>query len=217
MNPRGIVSMTAQPHLGKEEVMIRRYFLLFIGFILLIAVAAPPVQAWEREDDHHHGWRNKEVRVDLRIAGAFFTGFAQLPIPGNGVFLFHTEAKGSPGNATIFGINQGPGTGSMPAGDLAGCFDGADLKLIPIPDAEQNENSLAATFEDLSVLNMAVDETRREEAFNCIRNSDSRFDFVVPIKFVGGFGRFEGATGDGILRGQSMRSEEHTSELQSLS
>ena len=60
-----------------------------------------------------------------------------------------------------------------------------------------------ATFKDLSVLNMAFDETRVEEAFNCIRFSDSRFDFVVPIKFVGGFGRFEGAVGEGIIRGQS--------------
>lgn len=209
MNPRGIVSMTAQPHLGKEEVMIRRYFLLFIGFILLIAVAAPPVQAWEREDDHHHGWRNKEVRVDLRIAGAFFTGFAQLPIPGNGVFLFHTEAKGKPGDATIFGINQGPGTGNLqpvPVGDFEGCFEGANLVQFPNPDpnATQNENSLVATFEDLSVLNMAKDVTRLGEAFNCIGFVPPRFDFVVPIIFVGGFGRFEGATGEGILRGQSM-------------
>jgi hypothetical protein len=173
--------------------MIKRNFLLFIGFILLIAVAGPPVQAGE-----------KKVRVNWRWAGTFFE-VAQADSP-DAALIFHTEAKGPPGSATISGVNQGPGTGNIPAADLAGCFDGADIKLIPIldPAVEQNENSLAATFKDLSVLNMALDETRLEEAFNCIRFSDSRFDFVVPIKFTGGFGRFEGATGEGIIRGQSM-------------
>lgn len=183
--------------------MIKRYFLLLIGFILFIAVAGPPVQAWVKYGDHHHRHRNKKVRVDWRIAGAFYNRLAQVG-DNNAVFLFHTEAKGKPGDATIVGINQGPGTGMMPAADLLGCFEGADLKLVAIPGEQQNENSLAATFEDLSVLNMVYDETRVEEAFNCIRFSDSRFDFVVPIKFVGGFGRFEGATGEGIIRGQSI-------------
>ncbi|MDH3384131.1 MAG: hypothetical protein OEM42_08740, partial [Deltaproteobacteria bacterium] len=57
--------------------MIKRYFLLFIGFILLVAMAAPPVQAggWK---GHHHHRRDKEVRVDLRVAGAFYNGLAQV-------------------------------------------------------------------------------------------------------------------------------------------
>jgi len=188
--------------------MIKRYFLLFIGFILLVAVAGPPVQAGEKEGDHHHRWRDKEVRVDLRIAGAFYNGLAQLLNPAEGVFLFHTEAKGKPGDATIVGVNQGPGGGIketfITGMDDPDCFNGADLKQTPILGAPQNENSLVATFEDLSILNITKDEERLDEAFNCIRFSDSRFDFVVPIKFVGGFGRFEGATGEGIIRGQSM-------------
>jgi hypothetical protein len=186
--------------------MVKRNFLLFIGFILLVAVAGPPVQAG---GDHHHRWRDKEVRVDLRVAGAFYNGLAQLPNPDEGVFLFHTEAKGKPGSATIVGVNQGPGTGNLPpvlVGDFEGCFEGANLVQFPDldPNATQNENSLVATFEDLSVLNMAKDVTRLGEAFNCIGFFPPRFDFVVPIIFVGGFGRFEGATGTGIATGQSM-------------
>jgi len=188
--------------------MIKRYFLLIIGFILLVAVAGPPVHAWEKEGDHHHRWRNNEVRLDLRIAGAFYNGLAQLPNPEAGVFLFHTEAKGKPGDATIVGVNQGPGGGTkdtfITGMDDPDCFEGADLKQTPIRGDPQNENSLVATFEDLSVLNMAKDEDRLDEAFNCIRFFPFRFDFVVPIKFVGGFGRFEGATGTGIATGQSM-------------
>jgi hypothetical protein len=83
------------------------------------------------------------------------------------VFLFHTEVKGKPGSATIVGVNQGPGGGSQPPifitglpTDETGCFEGADLKVIPNLDAPQNENSLVATFKDLSVLNMARDDTR---------------------------------------------------------
>ena len=181
--------------------MTKRYFLLFVGLILFVAVAASPVQAGGWEGDHHR-WRDKEVRVNWRFAGAFYNGVAQAD-SDDPMFLWHTEVIGSPGTATIVGINQGPGTGMAPAADFAGCFDGADLKLVAIPGAPQNENSLAATFKDLSVLNMAYDETRSEEAFNCIRFSDSRFDFVVPIRFVGGFGRFEGSTGEAIIRGQS--------------
>jgi|GEM_PF-4322723 len=182
--------------------MIKRYFLLLIGFILLVAVAAPPVQAGGRGGHHHHR-RHKEVRIDWQVAGAFYNGLAQLPNPDNGVFLFHTEAKGKPGRATIVGVNQG-GSGSINPLNLDGCFVDADLKQIPV--SPPGENSLVATFEDLSVLNMAadLDGDRLDEAFNCIRFNPFRFDFVVPIKFVGGFGRFEGATGEGIIRGQSM-------------
>lgn len=173
--------------------MMRRYSPLFIGLVLLVAVAAPPAQA------------GQGMQVNWQAAGAFFNGFAQANSE-NPMFLFQVVAKGSPGSATILGINQGPNTGTMPDpfGDLTGCFDGADLKLVPVPGGQLNENSLAATFNDLSVLNMVLDETRADEAFNCVRFSDSRFDFVVPIRFAGGFGRFEGATGEGIIRGQSI-------------
>lgn len=170
--------------------MSSRSFPVLICLVLLIAVAVPAVHA-------------KEIEVKWETAGSFFNGFAQAN-SDNPLFLFQVMAKGSPGSATILGINQGPNTGTMPAGDLEGCFEGADLKLVPIPGGQLNENSLAATFNDLSVLNMILDETRTDEAYNCLRFSDSRFDFVVPIKFVGGFGRFEGAAGEGIIRGQSI-------------
>lgn len=171
--------------------MIKRKFILFVGFILLIAVTGPSVQAGE-----------KEVRVDLRFAGAAFGGLAQ-DGSDDAATLIHVQAKGSPGPATIFGVNQGPGANNMPAGNTVGCFDDAFLKLIPIPGAARNENSVAVTFEDLSVLNMAFDNDvfRLAELFLCI--GVNRVDGVVPIKFTGGFGRFEGATGEGVLTFQS--------------
>ncbi len=191
--------------------MIKRYFLLFNGFILLVAVASPTVHAWEKYGDHHHRRRNKEVRVNWRFAGAFYNGVVQAD-SDDPMFLFHTEVKGSPGPATIVGINQGPGDGveTIPVTDDPDCFEGANFKQIPISQGPPlNENSLVATFEDLSVLNMALDETRRAEAFNCLSVilpsfEVTRFDFVIPINFVGGFGRFDGATGEGIIKGQSM-------------
>ena len=62
---------------------------------------------------------------------------------------------------------------------------------------------MVATFKDLSVLNMARDETRLGEDFVCIRFFPFRFDAVVSIKFTGGFGRFEGASGEGTVRLES--------------
>lgn len=171
--------------------MFRKSFLLLIGLVLLFAVAAPAVHA------------ERGIRVNWRVAGSFFNGFAQADSP-NPLFLFQVMATGPPGSAIILGINQGPSTGTAPAADLEGCFEGANLKLVSVEGGQLNENSLAATFNDLSVLNMVLDETRPEEVLNCLRFSDGRFDYVVPIKFVGGFGRFEGATGEGIIRGQSI-------------
>ena len=83
---------------------------------------------------------------------------------------------------------------------MEGCFEGANLKLIP---TQLNENSMVATFKDLSILNMARDETRLGEDFVCIRFFPFRFDAVVSIKFTGGFGRFEGASGEGTVRLES--------------
>lgn len=182
--------------------MLKRIILLFIGSILLTAVAGPGVQAGDDDDD------DDQVTVDWQFAGAFFNGFAQPFGNPDPAFLFHVEAKGEPGSATILGVNQGPGTGTTPAGNTAGCFEGANLKLIPIPGAEPNENSLAATFKDLSVLNMARDEDALEEGFLCLSfdedGNTTRFDAVVPIRFTGGFGDFEGATGEGLITLQSM-------------
>lgn len=47
--------------------MIKRYFLPFIGFILLIALASPQVQA-----------EKKEVRVNWRFAGTFITNILEI-------------------------------------------------------------------------------------------------------------------------------------------
>ncbi len=183
--------------------MYKRNFLLFIGFILLIAVAGPGVQAGDDDDDD-------QVTVDWQFAGASFSGVAQT---GSSVpaILIHTQTKGPPGRATISGVNIG-GSDPILAGNTDGCFFGADLKLIldvfeTDPPFEPAEISLTATFKGLSVLNMALDEDliRLADTFFCVGFVPARFDAVnVPIIFTGGFGRFEGATGEGSFTFQSM-------------
>lgn len=164
----------------------RTRLLNLLAFVLVLAVGLPNAQAKPPK---------KPVEVNLRFAGAVIMDLAQVENPAP-LIMFPLQANGAPGSATLFGINQGD-AGNVPAGNLDGCFEGANLKLIP---TQLNENSLVATFEDLSVLNMAIDETRVGEGFLCIRFFPARFDAVVRIKFTGGFGRFEGASGEGTIR-----------------
>jgi hypothetical protein len=105
--------------------------------------------------------------------------------------LFQVEAKGSPGAAKIIGLNRSflP---SLPANDMDGCFEGADLKLT----GGLNENSLVAVFQDGSLLNML----REPGGFACIEFATGRFYAEVPIYFNGGFGRFGNATGTALIR-----------------
>jgi hypothetical protein len=109
--------------------------------------------------------------------------------------IFQAEAKGSPGTATILGINQSFLPNEV-APDLEGCFEGANLKFV----GGLSENSLVALFKDLSVLNMVKDG---DGGFSCFEFATSRFDATVPIRFNGGFGRFESAWGTATIRLQS--------------
>lgn len=188
---------------SREEVMVKRTLRVFIA-LLFIAVVMPPWAQAENDNRKHDRSAGKSVKsvksvkVNLRFAGAAISDLAQ----GDNldpVLMFQVQAKGKPGSATVMGINQGD-AGTVPAANLEGCFEGANLKLIP---TQLNENSMVATFKDLSVLNMARDETRLGEDFVCIRFFPFRFDAVVSIKFTGGFGRFEGASGEGTVRLES--------------
>ncbi len=163
-----------------------------LALLLVLAVGLPNAQAKKPAPD--------TVEVNWRFAGAGISNFAQLDDnldPLDPRLVFHVEAVGSPGSATIVGINQGnPMSVPTADGNLDGCFDTANLKLVP---KVLNENSLVATFEDLSVLHVARDGDRLGEDFSCIRFFPFRFQAVVSINFTGGFGRFEGASGEGTI------------------
>ena len=163
----------------------RTRLLNLLAFVLVLAVGLPNAQAKPPK---------KPVEINLRFAGAVIMDLAQVENPAP-LIMFPLQANGAPGSSTLFGINQGD-AGNVPAGNLDGCFEGANLKLIP---TQLNENSVVATFEDLSVLNMIRDETRLGDDFVCIRFFPFRFDAVVSIKFAGGFGRFEEASGEGTI------------------
>jgi hypothetical protein len=102
---------------------------------------------------------------------------------------------GAPGAATILGVNQSFIPNEL-ASNLDGCFEGADLKFV----GGLSENSIVAMFEDLSVLNIVKDNDASEPSFSCFDFQTSRFDATVQVKFNGGFGRFENATGTGTIR-----------------
>ncbi len=182
---------------SREEVMVKRTLRVFVA-LLFIAVVMPPWAQAENDGRKHSRKSRKSVKVDLRFAGAGISDLAQ----GDNLdplIMFQVQAKGKPGSATLMGINQGDAETVLEP-DVEGCFEGADLKRVP---TVLNENSVVATFKDLSVLNMARDETRLGEGFACIRFFPFRFDGHVPIKFTGGFGRFEGASGKGTIRVES--------------
>ena len=82
------------------------------------------------------------------------------------------------------------------ASDIRGCFKGADVKL----DGGPGEFSLVAVFDDFSVLHMLKDDTSVSPSFACVDTETSRFYAQIQLKFSGGFGRFEEATGKATLR-----------------
>jgi hypothetical protein len=137
------------------------------------------------------------TRVNWTFSGAFVQNLAkadsdEIALVTGRALLIQVQAHGSPGRATILGLNQSflP---NEPANDLHGCFAGAFLKLV----GGFSENSLVAMFNDLSILNMVKDAP--DTGFLCI-GPDGRVDATVFLRFNGGFGRFQNATGTATLR-----------------
>ena len=169
--------------------MIKRYFLLFIGFILLVAMAGPPVQAGE-----------KEVRVNWRFAGTFinnileFDLLTQEPHP---TALVHGQLKGPPGRAEL---RVFAGTTSVPEFS-PDCFDGAPGLAFFIL-----ENPIVITFPDLSLLFAKLAENKVGDF--CLELEmpvgipTGRSEGKIPIMFTGGRGRFEGASGEAMIEAE---------------
>ena len=138
------------------------------------------------------------IRVNWTFSGAFVQNVAkadsEVPDLVTGrALLIQVQAKGSPGAATSLGLNQSFHP-HEPAGDLEGCFEGANLKLV----GGLSENSLVAMFNDLSILNMV--KANPDNGYLCIEFATGRVDATVELQFNGGFGRFENAKGTALLQ-----------------
>ena len=147
------------------------------GLILLLAAGLPQTAL------------AKDVEMDLRFAGAFIS--ESLPSA-----LIHVQAKGSPGKAVIRGYGATGAADPDPV-VVSDCLSGTDGVFLSII---AGEDPLIFTFQDLSLLfadgsgEICVDLT------SPTGNAEFRFD----ITFIGGRGRFEGATGTAVITGEAQ-------------
>jgi hypothetical protein len=108
-------------------------------------------------------------RVNWTFSGSSIGGIALDEPSGCSMLLINVQAKGSPGSATVFGLNR------------------------DCPNPADGENSLVATFNDGSLLNAVVDPAKIP-----VIDFDPTTGLVsitFGIKFNGGLGRFSNATG----------------------
>ncbi len=147
------------------------------GIILLIAAGLPQTAVAE------------DVNMDLRFAGAFISSNS-LPSA-----LIHVQAKGSPGKAVIRGYGSaGGGAISFPTVCLG--LSGPMGSILRVSAAE---DPLVFTFQDLSLLFADGNGEICVDLTSPTGNAEFRFD----ITFIGGRGRFEGATGTAVITGEA--------------
>ncbi len=122
----------------------------------------------------------KEIDMNLRFAGTFITN--SLPSA-----LIDATAKGSPGKVEIRGY-----------GGVDEVF-GFDPMCLGSPGFRIDilENPLVFKFQDLSLLFAS-----NGNGIICIR-STGLLDFEINLMFMGGRGRFEGATGTAVITGEA--------------
>ena len=120
-----------------------------------------------------------EVVMDLRFAGSFITN----SLPSS---LIHATGKGSPGKVEIRGY-----------GGVEEVF-GFDPMCLGSPGFRIDilENPLVFKFQDLSLL-----FAKNGNGIICIRPTG--IDFEINLMFMGGRGRFEGATGTAMILGET--------------
>ena len=165
--------------------MIKRTFLLFVGFVLLIALASPQVQA-----------RKKEVRVNWRFAGTFITNIVEFDPTINFpegdttvTALIHGQLKGRPGKAELRSF-AGRSTLLGPNGCLVNDTAGVGIRI--------DENPIVITFPNLSLLFAKLEDGKTGDV--CLDFSTGRGEGVIPIMFIGGRGKFEGASGNAEIK-----------------
>ena len=136
----------------------------------------------------------KMVEMDLRFAGAFATGILHVdPMTGNIVTsaLIHAQAKGKPGKAEIRGF----GGRDIPPGPPVTTCLGSDGNFLSITILE---NPLVFTFKDLSLL-----FAKGGGGTICVNLMTGLTKFEINIMFMGGRGKFEGATGEAVIVGEA--------------
>ena len=135
------------------------------------------------------------VEVKMRFAGSFGTDINHAdPMTGNTVdsSLIHVQAKGSLGRAEIRGFG-GRATAPAPF-PVNNCLGSEGLFL----SFEITENPLVFTFKDLSLL-----FAKGGSGLVCIDLLQPGITtFEIELEFMGGRGRFEGATGVAVLKGE---------------
>ena len=122
----------------------------------------------------------KDVEMNLRFAGAFISSNS-LPSA-----LIHVSAKGSPGKVEIRGY-----------GGVDAVF-GFDPVCLGSPGFRIDilENPLIFKFQDLSLL-----FAKGGTGTICVRATGS--DFEINLVFMGGRGKYAGATGTAVITGEA--------------
>ncbi len=136
---------------------------------------------------------DKVVEMDLRFAGTIATGIMHVdPTTGLTVptVLIHNQATGSPGRAEVRGFGAPDDEFPVMTFDCLGS-SGIFLSFTIV------ENPLVFTFKDLSLL-----FAKGGSGQVCVNLITLLTEFEVNIMFMGGRGRFEGATGQAVVRGE---------------
>ncbi len=123
----------------------------------------------------------EHIEMDLRFAGAFVTS------QGLPSALIHATGKGSPGKVEI----RGYGGVDAPFDFDPGCLGSPGFRI------DITENPLVFKFQDLSLL-----FAKGGMGTICIR-SNNLIDFEINIIFMGGRGRYTGATGTAVITGEA--------------
>jgi hypothetical protein len=134
------------------------------------------------------------VDVDMRFAGSFATNILHVD-PSVGEFvdssLISVQTKGTLGSAEIRGLS---GRSTAPPVFLTNCL-GSDGEFLSF---NVLENPLVFTFKDLSLL-----FAKGGSGVVCIDLQNPGITrFEIEIQFMGGRGRFEGATGVAVIKGE---------------
>lgn len=132
---------------------IQKTLILAIALLLLVSAGATAASK----------------RVNWTFSGAAIRDVALDDPDECSMSLINVQAKGSPGPATVFGLNRG----------------------CPLP--EDGENSLVAMFNDGSLLNMVVDPSV-VPSFG-FDPATGIYSITFGVNFNGGFGRFSNASG----------------------
>ncbi len=125
---------------------------------------------------------DKVVKMDMRFAGNGIAG----ALPS---VLQHVTAVGRPGRAEIRGFGGTTSFGGFPA-DCLGIPFGLNIVITEAP--------AVFTFKDLSLL-----FAKGGSGEICFDLTTGNTVFVVNLTFMGGRGRFEGATGQAVLSGEA--------------